>query len=235
MIELDRFRVDFEDFTLGPLTFAVRPGERVALVGANGAGKSTTLRGLAGLLPRGYGGHARIAGREVAGLGPEVRQTVGLLPEHLLGFGWMTVAEHLDFLGAFYPTWEADYADALADRLGLSRSKKLANLSKGMRVKLSLVAAEAYRPAILLLDEPTSGIDPVMRTELLDMLMECAPADEERIVVFSTHILEDVERMAERVLLLREGRLIDDVRIQQLRSGSADPVARQLVARLRSA
>ncbi len=235
MIELADFRVDFDGFSLGPISFTVRSGERVALVGPNGAGKSTTLNGIAGLLPGGYRGSARVGGREVAKVGPELRRTVGLLPERLAGFGWMTVAEHLQFLSAFHPTWDATYVDELLNRIELRDDVKLANLSKGMQIKLSLVSAEGYRPSVLLLDEPTSGIDPLTRRELLSVLRECADDREARTLVFSSHILEDVESVADRVLLLRHGRLIDDLALADLRSESGEEtITEQIVQRLRT-
>ncbi len=235
MIELEDFHVDFSGFTLGPLSLAIGEGERVALVGPNGAGKSTTLRGIAGLLPGGYAGHARVDGQEVAETGPAVRRRVGLLPERMAGFGWMTVAEHLAFLSAFHPTWDARHARELLDRLELPDDVKLAHLSKGMQVKLSLVSTEAYRPPVLLLDEPTSGIDPLMRRDLLLLLRECAQGAERRTLLFSSHILEDVEIVAERVLLLRSGKLVGDVPVADLRArGGRETVSERIVERLRT-
>ncbi len=233
MIELDGFGVDFSAFSLGPLSLTIRGGERVALVGPNGAGKSTTLKGICGLLPDGYLGHALVDGREVADVGPEVRRTVGLLPERMLGFGWMTVAEHLAFLSSFFPDWDGARVAELLRRLELPTDVKLANLSKGMQVKLSFVAVEGSRPPVLMLDEPTSGIDPLMRKEVVDLIREAVPEDSGRAVVFSTHILEDVEAVAERVLLLRAGRLIADTSVAALRAdGEHGSVSEAIYSRL---
>lgn len=211
------FTVTYPAFTLGPVSLCLAAGERVALVGPNGAGKSTTLKGLVGLLPE-YGGSVTFDGQELRDAGAELRRRIGVLPEKVMGFGWMTVREHLTFLAAFYPTWDAEYADDLARRLELPMETKLANLSKGNGVKLSLVAAEAYRPPLLLLDEPTSGLDPVMRTDVLDLIDECAPRDGDRTVLFSSHILEDIEAAADRVLILRQGRLLVDASVHDLRA-----------------
>jgi ABC-2 type transport system ATP-binding protein len=231
-VELRELTVRYPDFTLGPLNLTVSAGERVALVGPNGAGKSTTLRAISGLVP-GYAGRVAVEGRDVRDLGPRVRARIGVLPERLLGFGWTTVAEHLRLLASFYPTWDPAYAEELRARLDLPADTKLANLSKGMQVKLSLVAAESFRPPILLLDEPTSGIDPVMRGDILRLIGECAAAEEGRTVLFSSHILEDVEEVAERVILLRGGRVLDDLRRDELRAGAgADTLARTLYRRL---
>ncbi|HKJ01784.1 MAG TPA: ABC transporter ATP-binding protein [Longimicrobiales bacterium] len=218
-VVMSDFTVEYPEFTLGPLDLSLDRGERVALVGPNGAGKSTTLKGLVGLLPR-YGGSVTFDGTELRDAGAEVRARIGVLPERVLGFGWMTVTEHLDFLASFYPTWDFRYAAELAQRLELPESTKVADLSKGNGVKLSLVAAEAYRPPLLLLDEPTSGLDPVMRTEVLDLIEECAPRDGDRTVVFSSHILEDIEAAADRVVMLREGRLLMDASVVELRAGN---------------
>jgi ABC-2 type transport system ATP-binding protein len=234
VIELEHFRVVFDGFSLGPLSLSIGVGERVALVGPNGAGKSTTLRALCGLLPGGYQGSMRVGGEEVAEVGPVVRRTVGLLPERLAGFGWMTVREHLDFLGSFHPDWDGGYAAELVDRLQLPLGTKLANLSKGMQVKLSLVAAESFRPTVLLLDEPTSGIDPLMRHDLLALLRACAPPGGARTILFSSHLLEDVDAVSDRVLLLRDGRLFGDTTVTELRTASGDaPISEELVRRLR--
>jgi ABC-2 type transport system ATP-binding protein len=176
-----------------------------------------------------------VEGVEVRDQGPSVRLRVGFLPERVLAFGWMTVAEHLEFLAAAHPGWDADYAAALRQRLILPADTKVANLSKGMAVKLSFLTAEAFRPPILLLDEPTSGVDPVMRREIVDLIVEAVPADSPRAVVFSSHILEDVEAVAERVVLIRQGRLIADTSVEALRSeGPRGSVSDALYARLTS-
>lgn len=231
-LRLDGLTVRYPGFELAPLSLRVERGERVALVGENGAGKSTVMRSIAGL-HRADGGRVEVEGRDLAAWGAAVRTRVGLLPERLLGFGWMTVAEHLAFLADVHPAWDAAYATELRERLAVPAGTRLANLSKGMAVKLSLVAAEAYRPPILLLDEPTSGVDPVMRRDVLDLIREVAPPDAGRVVVFSTHILEDVEAVAERVLLLRAGGLVADTTAMALRAEADErPLSEAIYARL---
>src|SRR6185312_4460381 len=108
----------------------IQAGERVALVGPNGSGKSTTLRALAGRLAE-YDGFILIGGRDIRSLLPLGRREIGLLPETLGGYGWMTVREHLAFLREFYPTWDTGYAAHLADRLGVPLDRPLGRLSKG--------------------------------------------------------------------------------------------------------
>ena len=215
-VRLRGFSVRYSNFFLEPVDLSIDPGERVAVVGANGAGKSTTLKAIAGRL-RDYEGRVELGGDDIRSRLPDIRAQIGFLPEKLLGFGWMTVGEHLRFLSAFYPTWDPDYAQELLERLELPSNSKVGTLSKGMAVKLSLIGAEAYRPPVLVLDEPTSAIDPVMRRRLLRIIDECAPGGGGRLVVFSSHILEDVEFIAERVVLMRMGRILEDVPTSELR------------------
>lgn len=210
LIRLEALTVRYPDFRLGPLDLTLRAGERVALIGANGSGKSTTLRVLGGR-ERSYGGRVLWRGLDLRSLLPDVRARIGLLPERFRGFGWMTVAEHLRFLSEFHPTWDRAYEDELVERLRLPRGARVGTLSRGTRVKLSFVAAESFRPPVLLLDEPTAGLDPLVRGELLELLASRVPAGGRRLLVYSSHILEDVTRICDRVLVLVDGALGDDL------------------------
>lgn len=233
MIRLHHLDVRYPDFSLGPLSLRIGEGERIALVGPNGAGKSTVLRTICGL-NRDYRGEVSVGGEDLRRLGPRVRTLVGVLPERLLGFGWMTAADHMRFLASFHSTWDVAYAEELRERLGVPSATKLANLSKGMQVKLSFVSAEAFRPRVLLLDEPTSGIDPVMRGEILALIAECAPAAGGRTVIFSSHLLEDVEAVARRVLIMRNGQLCGDLDVGDLAAEGDGSVPAAIYRRLTS-
>jgi ABC-type multidrug transport system ATPase subunit len=232
-VEAAGFRVDYPGFTLGPLDFSVGRGERVALVGHNGAGKSTAMRALAGR-PTRYGGSLLFDGREIRDSVPDVRARIGLLPERLAAFEWMTVGEHLAFLASVHPMWDADYAEALLARLELPRATRVGTLSRGMMLKLAFISAESFRPALLLLDEPTAGLDPGMREELLQLVLEAAPEESGRAVVFSTHMLEDVHLLADRVLVLRQGDLVADRSLHSLRESSGGVEANRVLRDLMS-
>lgn len=233
-VRLRGFSVRYSNFFLEPMDLTVDPGERVALVGANGAGKSTTLKAIAGRL-RDYEGRVEVGGGDIRPRLPGIRASIGFLPEQLLGFGWMTIAEHLRFLSTFFPTWDRDYEQELLTRLDLPGASKVGTLSRGMSVKLSLVTAEAHRPPVLILDEPTTAIDPVMRRELLRIVSDCAPRGGDRLVLFSSHILEDVDFIAERVVLMRHGRILEDVTAEELRERDPGaPLSQILISALES-
>jgi ABC-2 type transport system ATP-binding protein len=211
--------VRYAGFRLEPLSFELAPGERLALVGPNGAGKSTLLRSLAGLVPD-YDGEIFVCDEELARSVPGARARIGLLPEGLRGYGWMSVAEHLAFVSTFYPTWDRDYCRELLARLALPADAKVGTLSKGMQVKLAFISAESFRPPLLLLDEPTSGLDPVVRREFVNTVRATLDEDPSRIVVFSTHLLEDVQWMAERVMVIDHGRVKADMSLDELAARS---------------
>lgn len=219
-IEVHQFSVQYPDFSMTPLSLTVSPGERVALVGPNGSGKTTLLKALGGRLPA-YTGRVQVDGRDIKDQIPDIRQRIGFLPEDLLGYGWMTVGEHLRLLSRFYDSWSDRTSQELCELLELSTKAKLGTLSKGMKVKLSFVAAEAYGSPYLLLDEPTSGLDPLMRRKLMDVILERVRGSD-RIVFFSTHLLEDVEWIATRVMVLNDGRLITDAAVDDLRRRWSD-------------
>ncbi|MYA34657.1 MAG: ABC transporter ATP-binding protein [Gemmatimonadales bacterium] len=216
-IELRSVSVKYPLFELQPLDLHLAAGERVALVGPNGAGKTTILRALAGRLPS-YGGEILFDNVEARTLLRRLKNHVGVMPENLLCYGWMTVRQHFDFMTQFFDEWDREYETALIDRFEIPEKGVLAQLSNGTRAKVAFVSAEAFRPPVLLLDEPTAGLDPVMRRTLIDAVIDIVDADRRRLVLFSTHILEDVEWLAERVLVMIEGHLKADCSVDEIRT-----------------
>jgi ABC-2 type transport system ATP-binding protein len=200
---------------LDGVSFRATAGQVHGLVGANGAGKTTLLKHLLGLL-RATTGSVRIFGLD------PVRDPVGVLgrigylsEEHELP-EWMRVGELMRYTQAFHPTWDARYERELLETFALDPSKKIKELSKGMRAQTGLITAVAHRPELLILDEPSSGLDAVVRRDILDAIVR-AVADDGRTVIFSSHLLDEVERMSDHVTLINEGRVslsggLDDVR-----------------------
>ncbi len=187
------------------LSLEVRSGEIYGLVGPNGAGKSTTLRVVLGFL-RPDRGHVEVFGCRVSPDSWALRGRIGYLPGEIRLEGRPTGGETLDFLGGFHRNLDQDYRRSLVARFALDLDKRVAEYSKGNRQKLALIAALQHRPELLLLDEPSAGLDPVMQQELYRALAERAA--EGAAVLFSSHVLSEVQAVCQRVGVLRAGRLV---------------------------
>ena len=193
-------------FQLGPLDLRLEPGTVLALVGPNGAGKTTTLNCMAGLIVPDEGG-TEVFGAPVHPARPDYRRDVGYVGEENGFFQRCTAGRNLDFLAKQIPEWSRDRARRLVERFALPLGKPVNKLSRGNRTKLALVAALAHGPRLLLLDEPTAGLDPVVRAEVLDVLWEITE-DGEHAVLYSTHVLSDINRIADELAFLRDGQLV---------------------------
>jgi ABC-2 type transport system ATP-binding protein len=184
---------------LDSVSLRVPEGAVYVLVGANGAGKSTALKVLMNLERADSGTVLR---------GPDARAQVGYVPERPTHpYGWMTCHALLKHVAAYYPTWDDPYAGRLSLAFGLPLDRKVATLSKGESRRLQLVLALAHRPPVLLLDEPTDGLDPVVRSRTLSLLTEHL-ADTPTTILISTHQIHELESLAEHVGIIRDGRLV---------------------------
>ncbi len=188
------------------LSLEVARGEIVGLIGANGAGKSTTLRMLMGLTPI-TAGSARVLGLDPEVEAIAIKRRVGYVPESHQIYRWMRVGQAIGFARAFYPAWDEALGAQLLRQFGLDERAKVRALSKGTLAKLSLLLAVAHVPELLILDEPMSGLDPISREEFLDGVVRTL-ADRGCTLLFSSHNLADVQRLADRVIILDDGRLL---------------------------
>ncbi|MCP4903320.1 MAG: ABC transporter ATP-binding protein, partial [bacterium] len=152
-------------------------------------------------------GDIQVFGAPVHPTRPEYRGDVGYVGEESGFFQRWTAGRNLDYLAQFIPGWSRDRAFQLSERFGLTLGKAVKDLSRGNRTKLSLVAALAHGPRLLLLDEPTAGLDPIVRAEVLDVLWEITE-DGEHAVLYSTHVLSDISRLADELAFLRDGQLV---------------------------
>ncbi|MBW3622215.1 MAG: ABC transporter ATP-binding protein [Armatimonadetes bacterium] len=191
---------------LNHVSFTVPSGIVLGLVGENGAGKTTLIKHLLGLY-RAQNGTVRVFGRDPVADPVYVLSRIGYLSEEDTLPGWMRVHELFRYAQAFYPTWDEAYAEDLRREFGLDLRAKVGNLSKGQRARAGLILALAYRPPLLVLDEPSSGLDPVVRRDILAAIIRTI-ADEGRTVLFSSHLLEEVERVSDRVAMMVSGRII---------------------------
>src|SRR5436190_23088073 len=178
---------------LDGVVFDVPPGAVLGLIGRNGAGKTAALRLAIGTLWPDTG-RIRTLGLDPVTQGLEVRTRVSLLSEESSLYPWMTVTEIVAFAARLHPRWDGAVAARLVQELDLDPTKKIKALSRGTRAKVALVLAVAPRPDLLLLDDPTSGLDPLVRREVLDQILQSV-ADAGGSVIYASHIVHDVERV----------------------------------------
>ncbi len=188
------------------LDLSLREGEVYGFLGRNGAGKSTTIRILMGIT-RPDGGEVRLFGEPSRADRVALRQRIGYVAQEQHFYGWMSPRALGRFVGAFYPTWDGAEYERLLRQLELPPDRKVRTFSGGMKVKVGLALALAHRPPLLLLDEPTAGLDPVARREFLEMVREQAERSG-RTTFFSTHLIDEIELAAHRVGIVDGGRTL---------------------------
>ena len=206
-----------ETKALDELSIEIPRGLVYGLVGANGAGKTTLIKHILGLL-RPQTGSVRVFGQDPVSNPVEVLEQIGYLSESRELPEWMRIDELLRYTSAFFPKWDQPYADELVDVFGLAVTKKVRELSKGMRAQVGLIAAVAARPNLLLLDEPSTGLDAVVRRDILNAIIRTV-ADDGRTVLFSSHLLDEVEQMSDHIFMIDQGSCVlegslDDVKAQ---------------------
>jgi len=206
-IEMRGVRKNFQFFTLDNLSLDLEAGEVMGFVGPNGAGKSTTLRLAMGMIAP-DAGEIRLMGHAIPAAQAAAKRDVGyvsadmrLLPQAT--FGW-----HMEFAKSIYPEWDGGYAATLVKRFNLRPEQSARSLSLGERVKAVLLLALARRPRLLILDEPTTGLDPVARHEVISEFMDVL-RDDDRSILFSSHNTVDVERISDRITFIDRGRIVE--------------------------
>jgi ABC-2 type transport system ATP-binding protein len=187
------------------LDLAVSTGSAYAFLGRNGAGKTTTIKMLAGLIQP-SGGESRLLGHDSQKLGPEQWREIGYVSENQELYDWMTGGELVRFTAALYPGWDAEFERFLTKKLDLSLDRRVGRCSRGERMKLALLLAIAFRPRLLILDEPFTGLDPLVKEEFLGSLLEIT-GQNEWTIFFATHDIDEVEKLADHVGIIEEGRL----------------------------
>lgn len=193
----------------------VPEGSVYVLVGANGAGKSTTFKILLNL-ERPDSGAAKVFDLDTGLNGPEARAQIGYVPEsYVAGYKWMTCGRLLQHVSAFYPSWDNAYADRLVKALDIRLDRRTGSLSKGQARRVQLVMAMAHRPPLLLLDEPTEGLDPVARRQLLTLISEHL-SDSPTTMIIATHHVHEVENLADHVGALNAGKLVAQMSLSDL-------------------
>jgi len=202
---------------LDDVALDVPRGVVFGLVGENGAGKTTLIKHLMGLL-RAESGTVRVLGGDPVTQPVEVLSRIGYLSEDRDLPDWMRIGELLNYLRAFYPTWDVSLAEQLRKDFDLDAGARIKGLSQGQRARVGLVGALAYRPDLLVLDEPSTGLDPIVRRDILAAIIRTI-ADEGRTVFFSSHLLDEVERVADSVALIDRGRIVLSGPLDEIKRG----------------
>ena len=202
---------------LDDVSMFVPRGCVLGLVGENGTGKTTLIKHLLGSL-KAQAGSVRVFGLDPVLDPVGVLGRVGYLSERRDLPGWMRVDEFMRYTQAFYPKWDEQYAGQLLEQFQLDPAQKLKTLSQGQQAKIGLLTALAYRPELLILDEPSSGLDPVVRRDILEAIIRTV-SEEGRTVLFSSHLLDEVERVADHVVMLQRGRVVLNGRTEDVRHG----------------
>ncbi|HEU4763095.1 MAG TPA: ABC transporter ATP-binding protein [Gemmatimonadales bacterium] len=205
------------NFALADVSLAVPTGAIYGFLGPNGSGKTTTIRALLGLYP-GFTGAATLLGLPIPGRLPDALGRTGYVPERPHLYRSLTVAQSLEFHSAFHPRWDAKWVGELAAHFGLASQAEIGSLSKGETAKLMLLQALGQKPELLMLDEPTDGLDPVVRRDVLAALLEYV--ERTRATVFiSSHLVHELERICDWVGVMDQGRLVAQVRMEAFKHG----------------
>jgi ABC-2 type transport system ATP-binding protein len=207
IVEIDHLSRSFgKKQALDDVTLRIERGVVFGLVGENGAGKTTLIKHLLGLL-KAKQGSVRVFQLDPVVDPVGVLGRIGYLSEDRDLPDWMRIDELLRYLQAFYPTWDEAYAEDLRREFELDPRQRVGTLSRGQRAKAGLLTALAHRPDLLVLDEPSSGLDPVVRQDILGAIIRTV-AEEGRTVLFSSHLLDEVERVADRVAMVHAGKVV---------------------------
>ena len=203
-IAVKNLRKSFDDFTLDNVTFQVPKGRTVGFIGENGAGKSTTINLILNELQR-DSGTIEVLGTDT--MDSSVKKKIGVVFDECNFHEFFTAQNMAKIFSGVYSTWDDSLFTSYMKKFNVPFSKPIGSFSKGMKMKLSIICAMAHRPKLLILDEATTGLDPVVRDEILDMFLDFIQ-DEERSIFFSSHIISDIEKIADYVILIHQGKIV---------------------------
>ncbi len=206
VIEVSGLTKKYHKFTLDNVALTVPMGSVMGFIGANGAGKSTTIKGILGLYKR-DSGEVKVFGEDSEKLSNETREKIGVVFDTMPFPKNLTITMLDKVFSGIYKSWDSEKFFGYATRFELPLKKKLSGFSRGMEMRLSIAAAMSHNPSLLVLDEPTGGLDPVMRSEILDIFLEFMQ-DETHSILISTHITSDLEHIADYICFINKGKIV---------------------------
>lgn len=207
ILKIKGLKKSLNDFYLGPLDLNIKRGSIVGYIGENGAGKSTTIKLILGDMKK-DSGEIYIFGKKIEDLTEDEKKKIAFVFEDFFFPQELNIKEVEKFHSMYYGNyWEKETFNKLLKRFKLPEKKKISTFSRGMKMKLSLILALSHKPELLILDEATSGLDPVARDDILDILLEFIQ-DENKSIMISSHILSDLEKIADEIAFLHRGKLI---------------------------
>ena len=206
MVQLTGVTKQYQHFQLEPVDLQLPAGMVMGLIGPNGAGKSTIMRIMMGLVNP-NSGTVQVLGQTMSSNASIVKQEIGYFSDDLRLYGAESLGWHMQFVRSLYPHWDQEYAQTLLSRFGLLEQQRIKGLSHGQRVKAMLLLILARRPKLLILDEPTNGLDPVAKQEVLAELMHVMN-DDDRSIIYSSHQTQDVEQISDWLTFIDRGRVI---------------------------
>lgn len=206
MIKTEHLKKNYKNFTLD-CSLEIKSGCITGLIGQNGAGKSTTFKAILGLISA-DSGSISIFGKDISKITPSDKQDIGVVLSDSGFSGYLTIDDIIPVLESLYKNFDKAFFMAQADSFNLPRDKKIKEFSTGMKAKLKVLAAISHNAKLLILDEPTAGLDVVARSEILEILRDYMEKDENRSILISSHISGDLETLCDDVYMIHDGRII---------------------------
>ncbi|MEG2500475.1 MAG: ABC transporter ATP-binding protein [Oscillospiraceae bacterium] len=205
-IEINSITKAYKDFVLDNVSFNVPYGSIMGFIGENGAGKTTTIKAILNII-RINSGSITVFGKDIKANAKDINKDIGTVLDGSFFYEGMEARDIAPVMRRLYKTWDDTYFTQLLSRFSLPANKVIKEYSKGMKMKLNLATALAHRPKLLILDEATSGLDPVVRNEMLDIFLEFIQ-EEEHSILMSSHITTDLEKIADYITFLHEGKVV---------------------------
>lgn len=205
-IVIENLNKKYKDFELKDISFCIPSGQITGFIGQNGAGKSTTIKAILNMLKR-DSGRIEVFGADNLEEEFDIKENIGVVFDDI-GFHPNLKAKHIDkILKGMYKNWDSEVFFEYFDKLGLPRNKKIKDYSRGMQMKLQIATALSHHAKLLIMDEPTGGLDPIVRNEILDLFMDFIQ-DSEHTVFLSSHIITDLERIADNIIFIHKGKIL---------------------------